>query len=427
MRPGPPVAAQAPKSRQGDVKQASTIVTEDGQDLRRDLTSHKPNDLKTQQPHASDDQKGMTYAKQLKENGAHQTLINGLSTTLGNDHKYGFSTQTSYGLVQNGIRIGAFTSTPLDHSPHGRGHVLISTTVQTVNDVSALDMDSSSDLSILADWEEAAVIEDSQQDKHEGPAKLGEPDLLPVDSPSTGVLMFKNDQENRKSCRSRSRIGAANRHTNSVVYKSLDTTIYSVNIKKPVSNGSAFKVPSALGNRTNIPAPSTGQMSKTSTLLDYFPKRKLPSVSSSSPPKKLPFIIHEDRGNRSLPVTTGGSRVLSHKVLNSTVHLSRTFGATKSNRITAPMCHCGRRAKKLTVSNLGPNHGRVFYGCSVRKRNDDNGKGCNYFKWEDALLKEKSADASAFLSTSGMGTSFNKSVTSAAPKPMIALRPSMRT
>ncbi|XP_069839900.1 ERI1 exoribonuclease 2 isoform X2 [Dendropsophus ebraccatus] len=430
VRPGLPVAAQLHKSGRGDVKRASATVVEDGQDLRKNLTSDKTSDPRTRQPCASANQESMASTGHLRENWAQQTLINGLSTTLGNGNKYRFSSRTSLGLVRNNLRIGAFTSTPLDQSPHGGGHVLMSTTVQAVNDVSALDTNSSSDLSILADWEEAAVIEDSQPDKQKRPTKPEEPDLLPVDSPSNAVLMLHTEQEHKNRCQSVNGIRAANVHPKSVVYKSPDTTIYNVHMKKPVSNGSAFKLPNALENRRSVPSSSTRQMSKTSTLLDYFPKRNLPSVSFCSPPKKRSFTIHEDQGNRSLPVTTSGSRVPSHKVLSSTVNCNRTFAATKCDRVTAPMCQCGRRAKKLTVSNLGPNHGRVFYSCSVRKRNGESGKGCNYFKWEDTLLKEKSADMSALLSTSVMSTSSNKSMISAGssvPKPCIKLRPSMRT
>ncbi|KAM4023898.1 LOW QUALITY PROTEIN: ERI1 exoribonuclease 2-like [Anomaloglossus baeobatrachus] len=419
VRPGPSSAVQAHKSREGDVNQATAIAKEDEQDLKKGRNTEKPND----QLLAGANQ---DCAKNLKDGPSHKTLINGLSTTLGNDNKYRFPARTSLGPVKYGSRIGAFSSTPLDHSPHGRGHIIMSTTVHTVNDVSDLDVDpcSESDLSILADWEEAAVIEDSQ---HEGPGNVEEPDLIPVDSPSYAVLMLRNGHENPNRCQSRHSIGAA------VVYRSPDTTIYNVHMKKPASNASGFtqelpssKLPSALGNRLSGPSPSTGKTSKMSTLLDYFPKRKLASVSFYFPPKKLPFTIHED-GNRTLPV----SRVLSNKVLSSTVNLNKTIGATKCDRITAPMCQCGRRAKKLTVSNIGPNHGRVFYSCSVQRRSDENSKGCNYFKWEDTLLKEKTPHTSAFLSTSAISASSNRSMTSvgssAVHKPFIKLRPSMRT
>ncbi|XP_073504077.1 ERI1 exoribonuclease 2 [Phyllobates terribilis] len=403
VRPGPPSAAQVHKSGQGDVKQALAIAKEDAQDSKDGNTDNNP---KACQLRAGANQDS---AKQLKDAPPHQTLINGLSTTLGNDNKYRFPTRTSLGPVKYGLQIGAFSSTPLDHSPYNRSCVLMSTTVHTVNDVSDLDMDPCSDLSILADWEEAAVIEDSQQ---EGPGKMEEPDLLPVDSPSSAVLMLRNEQENQNSCQSMHSIGAGNLHSKSIIYRS--TTIYNVNMKKLAANGSGFKLPSELGNRRSVPGPS-----KTSTLLDYFPKRKLASVSFYSPPKKLPFTIRE--GNRTLPVPTNGSCVLSNAI-SCTNKQSKTIGATKWDRITAPTCQCGRRAKKLTVSNMGPNHGRVFYSCSVRKRNNENGKGCNYFKWEDALLNEKAANASVSLSTSLLSAG-----SSAAHKPVIKLRPSMRT
>ncbi|CAJ0943947.1 unnamed protein product [Ranitomeya imitator] len=245
VRPGPPSAAQVHKSRQGDVKQASAIAKEDGQDLKKD---DKTNNLKSCQLR---DDANQDSAKQLKDVPPHQTLINGLSTTLGNDNKYRFPIQTSLGPVNYGIQIGAFSSTPLDRSLYNRSHVLMSTTVHTVNDGSDLDMDSCSDLSILADWEEAAVIEDSQ---HEGPGKMEEPDLLPVDSPSSAVLMLRNDKENQNSCQSMHNIGTGNLHSKSVIYRSPDTTIYNVNMKKPASNGSAFKLPSALESKRSVPA-----------------------------------------------------------------------------------------------------------------------------------------------------------------------------
>ncbi|KAJ8001401.1 hypothetical protein DPEC_G00169130 [Dallia pectoralis] len=50
---------------------------------------------------------------------------------------------------------------------------------------------------------------------------------------------------------------------------------------------------------------------------------------------------------------------------------------TLSAKITAPLCGCGRRAKRQTVCNGGPNHGRAFYGCAVRKPSPGgNRKGC---------------------------------------------------
>ncbi|KAM9305526.1 ERI1 exoribonuclease 2 [Gastrophryne carolinensis] len=358
-----------------------------------------------------------------------QTLINGLTTTLGSGNRYKFSSQKSLGLLQRKKQIGTFTSTPVNASPQGPSHVLFSTTIVSVSDVSNLEQDSSSDLSILAEWEEAAVIEDSQE-QAEMNSDIEEPVLLPVDSPSFGVLMLQNDHEKltlqpKEKCIQPQR---SNLQSKSVVYQGPDTTIYSVNMKKHVPSTSTFKLPNALGYKSDMTGLSAKQTNHFPSVLDYFPKRKLSSVSFSSPPRKLPFTVHEDRGNCSLSVAAKASRPSPRAILNSTVNLNSTIGSAKHVRITAPMCSCGRRARKLTVSNGGPNQGRNFFTCAVRKR-DDQGKGCNYFKWEDALMKEKSVNTSLILSTSSSSSSKNSlncTVVSESNK-TFKLRPSLRT
>lgn len=60
-----------------------------------------------------------------------------------------------------------------------------------------------------------------------------------------------------------------------------------------------------------------------------------------------------------------------------------------AQKVTSPLCSCGRRAKRQLVSNGGPNHGRGFYCCPVR-RSASGGqvrKGCEFFKWESAVTK----------------------------------------
>ncbi|XP_062866533.1 ERI1 exoribonuclease 2 [Trichomycterus rosablanca] len=68
-------------------------------------------------------------------------------------------------------------------------------------------------------------------------------------------------------------------------------------------------------------------------------------------------------------------------------------------KITSPLCDCGRRSKRLTVCNGGPNQGRAFYTCAVRRSSGPaplnpaplnpapRSKGCGFFKWESALVK----------------------------------------
>ncbi|XP_053085882.1 ERI1 exoribonuclease 2, partial [Pangasianodon hypophthalmus] len=68
-------------------------------------------------------------------------------------------------------------------------------------------------------------------------------------------------------------------------------------------------------------------------------------------------------------------------------------------KITSPLCDCGRRSRRLTVCNGGPNHGRAFYTCAGRRSSGpaprysthtgsaSRNNGCGFFKWESALIK----------------------------------------
>ncbi|XP_068671809.1 ERI1 exoribonuclease 2-like [Montipora foliosa] len=60
--------------------------------------------------------------------------------------------------------------------------------------------------------------------------------------------------------------------------------------------------------------------------------------------------------------------------------------------VTPPLCHCGRRTRRRSVINPGPNQGRAFFTCSVnhgRPRStlssnfvQKSSKSCNFFRWE---------------------------------------------
>ncbi|KAM7419665.1 hypothetical protein PAMA_016655 [Pampus argenteus] len=70
-------------------------------------------------------------------------------------------------------------------------------------------------------------------------------------------------------------------------------------------------------------------------------------------------------------------------------------------KITSPLCACGRRAKRQVVSNGGPNQGRGFYCCAVRRSGSGSRiqKGCEFFKWESALMKSSSVTPPAVRSS----------------------------
>ena len=63
-------------------------------------------------------------------------------------------------------------------------------------------------------------------------------------------------------------------------------------------------------------------------------------------------------------------------------------------KVTPPLCDCGKRAKRKTVSNAGPNEGKTFYACPNGKASD-NSRGCGFFKWEMILASNCSPESHA--------------------------------
>ncbi|CAL8331091.1 unnamed protein product [Lota lota] len=115
----------------------------------------------------------------------------------------------------------------------------------------------------------------------------------------------------------------------------------------------------------------------------YSDTAKTPRPTSAhslcTPQSAIPSISSNPTSSRSCQLTTTRS---------SLQHPSRPWPP----RITAPLCGCGRRGKLQTVCNGGPNHGRGFYCCPVRRSGTGNmiQNGCKFFKWESALIKDHS-------------------------------------
>ncbi|KPP61506.1 ERI1 exoribonuclease 2-like [Scleropages formosus] len=90
----------------------------------------------------------------------------------------------------------------------------------------------------------------------------------------------------------------------------------------------------------------------------------------------------------SIQVHTDSSHSTSSLDLSSLVNKTSVPSVrtviSNNIKVTAPLCNCGRRAKRLTVAKGGPNHGRVFYSCPVGKTG--NTKGCGFFKWASPLV-----------------------------------------
>uniref|UniRef100_A0A8B9M340 ERI1 exoribonuclease 2 n=1 Tax=Accipiter nisus TaxID=211598 RepID=A0A8B9M340_9AVES len=339
--------------------------------------------------------------------------------------------QQSPSTVSTDIQQQLSNGQPLStarHSPpvHGPGLVLVSTTISSVN-ISSEDVTTSSDcLSLLTDWEDVALIPESQYGQNSDCVQF-------KDDSSTDVLTVFEEKTISKQLAVMSSDNQSLQKTvvpveplKSIVYKSPDTTIYNVGtVQRQTSHSSAFKLPSAKVNAISAQSALTGNYS---TPLEV-PKRKPTSPKAFPPAKKQPFAIYQEKTasfDHSLPLRSSNLPEVSPAILNSTVNLNQSVRAVKNGKPTPPLCNCGRRAKKLYVSNAGPNHGKAFFCCPVGKH-EGNKKGCGYFKWEYVLLKEKSngltvnADALTSLGTYGsnLGNSSNKKY--------LSLRPSMRT
>ncbi|XP_009983144.1 PREDICTED: ERI1 exoribonuclease 2, partial [Tauraco erythrolophus] len=340
--------------------------------------------------------------------------------------------QQSRSTVSTGIQQGLTNGQPLStarYGPpaHSSGLVLVSTTISSVN-VSNEDITTSSDcLSLLTDWEDVALIPESQYEQNSDGVQFKDDsntDILTVFEEKTSskqlAVMSSDNQSLEKTV-------VPMEPLKSIIYKSPDTTIYNVGtVQRQTSNFSAFKLPSAKVNAISAQSALPGNYSTHSEAS----KRKPTSPKTFPPAKKQSFAVYQEKTasfDHSLPLRSSNLPKVSPAILNSTVNLNQSVRAVRNGKQpTPPLCNCGRRAKKLYVSNTGPNHGKAFFCCPVGKH-EGNKKGCGYFKWEHVLVKEKSsgltlnADALSSLGTytSNLGNSSNKKY--------LCLRPSMRT
>ncbi|XP_076585036.1 ERI1 exoribonuclease 2 [Chaetodon auriga] len=167
-------------------------------------------------------------------------------------------------------------------------------------------------------------------------------------------------------------------------------------------------------HKTNRPFPvrhKTFTPRKTSTPTTSFarPRAVVKQHTNHKETPKSSFTIFTDPAKPSRP-SSRGSLCTSKNVLSSLSTNTPSSRASRSSfsvtvtggqRITSPLCACGRRAKRQVVSNGGPNHGRGFYCCPVR-RSGGGGvvqKGCEFFKWESALMKGSSVASAAVRSS----------------------------
>ncbi|VFV41962.1 eri1 exoribonuclease 2-like [Lynx pardinus] len=303
--------------------------------------------------------------------------------------------------------------------------VLISTTISSVNHIYDMEMSSALDcLPMLADWEDVALLPASQPEQNiDCIPPINDSNLDTSLNSIERLMILKEGTEETPQNSETSK---------SIVYKSPHTTIYHVkDAKDQGSVASDFKLPACKSSSSNS---INASMSHPSVLGKYplllgSTKRNPSSLPAFPPAKKQSFTIHEEKPTSSdgFPVRSCSQKVLP-SVLASTVNLE---GPWKSGKMTPPLCKCGRRSKRLVVSNNGPNHGKVFFCCPNGKY-QENRKCCGYFKWEQTLRKERAN--SSILSHSPGGPTFSSPEISHicdrnvnfSTKNSLRLRPSMR-
>ena len=313
--------------------------------------------------------------------------------------------------------------------------VPVLTTISSFNNVSDMEVSSALDcLPMLADWEDVALLPASQPEQNISC-------IPPVSDSNVGtslnsgervIVLEESEMLSHENFGGTEETPQKSVTSKSIVYKSPHTTIYNIKeAKDPGSDTFGFKLPerkSSNFNSVNSDVSHPLVLGKHRLCLDD--SKRNPSSSPLFPPaKKQTFTIHEEKpaSSNDSPGAISSWKIVP-SVLTSTVNLQEPW---KNGKITPPLCKCGRRSKRLTVSNNGPNHGKVFYCCPVGKYQEKR-KCCGYFKWEQTLQKERAN--SIVLSDSPGGLTFSSLETNLicdrnvnfSTKHSLRLRPSMR-
>ncbi|KAG8145616.1 hypothetical protein E2320_012124 [Naja naja] len=308
-------------------------------------------------------------------------------------------------------------------STPNRRLVLVPTTLSTIN-ISETDISTTPDcLSMLANWEDVAIIPEQEDDPdpESSPSKDNPKRALVTEDRNKLMHVMKIIGEEDRVDTPPSRV-----LSKCIVYKSPNTTIYNAGQapSKP-SDASGFKLPVVTAEASSPNPPGRNLLASSTEAI----KRKPSSPKSLPPSKKTSFRIYKDGSPTSSHFLSPGANPcdISPALLSSSGNIKPTFRLPGTRRITPPLCQCGRRARRLNVSNGGPNQGKAFYSCPVRKC-ERNPKGCNYFRWEDSLIKEKMALPTLTVGAGGFKLLKTQDPSLADVKAKcLNLRPSMRS
>lgn len=213
------------------------------------------------------------------------------------------------------------------------------------------------------------------------------PGPSPFAVPRSVIHNIKNDRHNTELDASRKLL--AKSHGPGEISKNTKSLNASLQVKNIhfIPAKSSTPTSSVAQPRTLVP-PHTGHKGAPKPYFKIFSEN--PPCSSSSRSLCAPTNALSSRSVNT-PSARGNA---------SSIPVAKTSG----QKITSPLCLCGRRAKRQLVSNGGPNHGRGFYCCPVR-RSVSGGqvrKGCEFFKWESALMKSCSVVSPASSSCASL-------------------------
>ncbi|KAJ8364083.1 hypothetical protein SKAU_G00129140 [Synaphobranchus kaupii] len=227
-------------------------------------------------------------------------------------------------------------------------------------------------------------------------------------------------------------VNASSSHSKQIVFKNSNTTVYS--LEKPrrfPSSSGVFKTPLLSNSKlkgNSIPISNVSYSAKPKVTHGPEKSAKYSGLYMSTPNRS--FTVYKDDSSFSTESRLSSDGLSSGPSLPSSSSVNRMSLPSRSTmKMTSPLCTCGRRAKRLTVGNGGPNHGRVFFSCSVGKMGSGNKKNCGFFKWESTLLRTTTVASNSFYSVPG--TSFTSSGKSYidkifSPHMNFARRPSLR-
>ncbi|KAJ8284135.1 hypothetical protein COCON_G00029850 [Conger conger] len=289
--------------------------------------------------------------------------------------------------------------------------VLVATTIGCNTNVHEADANLNTDPATLScEWSETPFIEAEDSRSYD--------DVILEDSDSSADHLmdtFTSHQakgvEHNTEC---SLVNASSSHSKPILFKNSNTTVYSLEKCRLYSSSSGvFKTPLLSNGKLKgkrIPLSHMPCSAKPKVNCGPEKPEKYSGPNMSTPTRSFTVYKDEDDSCFSIESRLSSGRLSSVPSLPSSLSVNRmSLPSRGTMKMTSPLCTCGRRAKRLTVGNGGPNHGRVFFSCPIGKMGSGIKKSCGFFKWESSLLKAASSTLASHSLCSVPGTSLTSS------------------